>query len=143
MTDPIVRFWRKVRKTPTCWYWDGWMTRTGYGLFGIRASHGVLAHRFAYECVHGPIPLGLQIDHLCHVRGCVNPDHLEAVTPQENVRRSARGNPQFCPRGHPYDEANTEWRPRSNCPAGRSRRCRICHREVQLKRYYRSSRATP
>lgn len=86
----------------------------------------VHAHRLAYEAVKGPIPAGLQIDHLCRVRNCVNPDHLEAVTQQENVRRGRVGentrSKTHCPQGHPYDEANTY-----RNPAG-SRNCRTCHR---------------
>lgn len=73
-----------------CWLWNGSLTYDGYGLF--RANNRATgAHRFAYEYFVGPIPAGLHIDHLCRVRNCVNPDHLEPVTPQENDRR-ARAN---------------------------------------------------
>jgi hypothetical protein len=91
-----------------------------------------MAHRFAYESVHGPITPGLVIDHLCRVRLCVNPAHLEPVTPGENSRRGYawllnRRNHQtvktHCPAGHAYRGANLYVSPRGD------RRCRTCHRE--------------
>lgn len=104
-----------------CWLWLGYVgIRNGYGSFGA----GKLAHRVAYEAFVGAIPPGLQIDHLCKVRRCVNPDHLEAVTQRENLLRgdtvTARNAARTeCPRGHPYTPENTY---RSNG----KRRCRIC-----------------
>ena len=91
------RFWSKVSIAPTgCWLWAGAIQASnGYGRFGVgRATDGVcFAHRWAYEFFLGPIPAGLEIDHLCRVRACVNPLHLQPVTHAEN---RARG------RGHPY-----------------------------------------
>lgn len=84
-------FWANVdRSDPTaCWLWRG---RAGcYGVFFFyenRVGRSVGAHRIAYELANGPIPPGLDIDHLCMVRGCVNPAHLEPVTRSENVRRA-------------------------------------------------------
>lgn len=95
------RFWEKVEKTATCWLWTGAISgRTGYGSFclspafvGDRRLIG--AHRWAYENTVGPVPKGLVLDHLCCVRRCVNPDHLEPVTYRENflrgVQSSTRG----------------------------------------------------
>lgn len=79
-------FWLKVdrRAVDECWLWIGAVQSSGYGSF-----QGQLAHRFAHELLVGPIPDGHQVDHLCRVRLCVNPDHLEAVTAEENVRRTA------------------------------------------------------
>lgn len=75
----------------TCWEWQGGMNHAGYGLFHID-NRNVLAHRFMYEMLVGPIPEGLVIDHLCSNRVCIRPDHLEAVTQVENIRRTnARG----------------------------------------------------
>jgi hypothetical protein len=74
--------------TSPCWIWQlKTMKKTGYGTLGIKGKH-YLAHRVYYEQARGPIPEGMQLDHLCRVRECVNPDHLEPVTPQENTRRS-------------------------------------------------------
>jgi len=86
--DDERRFWSYVEKTETCWLWTGHLTDDGYGRLGINGQL-VLAHRFAYELLVGPIPEGLHLDHLCRVRHCVKPDDLEPVTPAENVRRAA------------------------------------------------------
>ena len=90
-TDWKAHFLSKVSPEPTsgCWLWTGGLEEKGYAVLckpnwkGHRA-----AHRFSYETFVGPIPDGLQIDHKCRVRSCVNPDHLEPVTSAENNRRS-------------------------------------------------------
>lgn len=71
-----------------CWLWTGYLTHDGYGVSASR-RWGYLAHRANYRRHVGPIPAGFDVDHLCRVRRCVNPDHLEAVTHEENVRRAA------------------------------------------------------
>lgn len=88
------RFWAKVSIPPDvitgCWLWTAARSDGGYGIFGRGAWATVrttIAHRLSYEVVKGPIPLGLQLDHLCRVRHCVNPAHLEAVTGATNVQR--------------------------------------------------------
>ena len=104
------RFWGKVDKNgPTgCWLWTASITRSGYGHFRI-GSKLHPAHRVAYELSIGQIPEGLQLDHLCRVRRCVNPKHLEPVTNQENCLRgdNAQRRKTHCPKGHPYDVKNT------------------------------------
>lgn len=84
---PEDRFWAKVNKTETCWLWTASINAgTGYGQFARSHGEGIDAHRFSYELASGPIPEKHDIHHLCHVRHCVNPAHLEAVTRSENLR---------------------------------------------------------
>ena len=104
-----------------CWVWAKGLHPTGYGSLGVNESWGY-GHRVYYERSKGPIPAGLHIDHLCRVRACVNPDHLEAVTQQENIRRGAEAI-THCRQGHPYDESNT-YRNKDG-----HRTCRTCRRD--------------
>lgn len=101
-----------------CWLWNGAVQSRGYGSVGD-GGRTHLAHRWVYERLVGPIPDGLTIDHLCRVKRCVNPDHLEPVTAAVNLRRWADGI-THCPRGHAYDDVNTYVNPRGE------RQCRAC-----------------
>ena len=88
--DPRLppRFWAKVRVLPnSCWQWTGARALNGYGHLGM-GSRTVYAHRLAYDTLIGPIPDGLELDHLCRNRGCVNPSHIEPVTRAINLQRS-------------------------------------------------------
>lgn len=78
------RFWQKVAKTETCWLWTGSDNGKGYGQFWD-GSRKVRVHRYAYEQLVGEIPVGLQVDHLCHNRRCVNPEHLRLATNAQNM----------------------------------------------------------
>lgn len=80
--DPRVRFWSKVDKSGDCWLWMA-AKSYGYGRFWT-AGRQYSAHRLSYELASGPIQEGLEIDHICHVRACVNPSHLRAVTTKQN-----------------------------------------------------------
>jgi hypothetical protein len=102
-----------------CWLWRQ-LDRHGYGkIWKLKdVAHSALAHRLVYRSLVGEIPDGLQVDHLCLVRNCVNPDHMELVTTQENTRRIGRGVPTSCLRGHALHEDKNG-----------KRRCRTCHNE--------------
>lgn len=111
--DPIKAFWDKVEITPSCWIWHGATDSGGYGRL-TRKGVNFSSHRYAYEFLIGPIPSGLLLDHLCRVRLCVNPIHLEPVTRKVNNRRGLaigkthhNGVKESCPQGHAYDESNT------------------------------------
>lgn len=125
--DQEARFWGKVTKSAGegCWEWRAAMTSNGYGSFHNPGGSAV-AHRYAWERQNGPVPEGMELDHLCRNRSCVRPDHLEPVSHQENMRRAPRhvfgGNryKTHCPKGHPYDDANTYVPPKGG------RVCRQC-----------------
>ena len=109
-------FWSKsVKSANGCWDWIGAKNAKGYGNFRSRSAHVV-----AYELVKGAIPTGLQIDHLCRNKSCINPDHLEAVTGQENTRRAQ---PTHCKHGHALSGSNVMLYAR---PDGIRRKCREC-----------------
>ena len=119
------RFWPKVEKTDGCWLWKAYISTSGYGQFTISRRH-YPAHRVSYELLVGRIPEGLEVDHLCRVRHCVNPDHLEPVTRLENIRRGiCKRNLTHCLRGHEFTESNT-YIQKNGC-----RRCRTCKKQMQ------------
>lgn len=136
--DPAIRWWSYVERTATGWWWTGYVGPNGYGALGISGKH-ILAHRFAYELLIGPIPKGLQLDHLCRDTSCVKviadeygPAHIEAVTPRVNSLRSfsplaLNAQKTHCKHGHPFDAANTYAR----LTGGRT--CRTCSRLNMLR----------
>lgn len=106
------RFESKIERIPfhSCWEWNGHFNRLGYGMLNCGEKMRS-AHRVSYEYHVGQIPDGLHIDHLCRNRACVNPAHLEAVTPRENIMRSnapaaLNARRLTCRRGHPFDSIN-------------------------------------
>ncbi len=118
------RFWAKVDADGDCWEWTGYRTAAGYGEFW--RGRPEKAHRVSYELLVGEIPDGLQIDHLCRNRCCVNPDHLEPVTQIINGRRgygacAQHARQKTCRHGHPFAGPNLYVRPSDG-----ARMCRAC-----------------
>lgn len=134
----------KAQETPhkklgtPCWAWTGAKFPSGYGAFWFDGKTE-RAHVASWRMVSGEVPEGMEIDHKCGRADCVNPEHLEPVTHQENIRRSRKGNrgsknaaKTHCPHGHAYDEANTIT---SQTPSGGTKReCRECGRRKGLRR---------
>lgn len=138
VTPAYTRLLRHIESDEAtgCWNWQGKANNSGYGQIGSGGRNGrdVLTHRVAYEHVHGPIPLGLEVDHKCRNRLCCNPDHLEAVTRSENMLRGTSPNfvtkrTGICKRGHSIAG--------SNALLGRDgrTRCRECTNE-RKRRYW-------
>jgi hypothetical protein len=113
-----------------CWLWMSHVDRQGYGRFGHKRGWRS-AYRASYEAFKGEIPAGLIIDHLCRVPSCVNPDHLEVVTPRTNALRgisfsAINAAKTHCAKGHPFTGDNLHVG-----PTGR-RFCRACWRANSL-----------
>lgn len=147
VTRPVAeRFWSKVQKRTEphpaigspCWIWTAAINNSGYGSFAVAHGKSIGAHRWAYESTVGSVPSGMELDHLCRDRSCVNPAHLEPVTKAENVRRglspmAEQARRTHCPQGHPYSAENTI------LDEG-SRRCLICRRARSAARAHRATK---
>ena len=135
----------KIEPEPNtgCWLWTGSLGRDGYGRMRFPGAPSgaspVLAHRYVYEKLIGPIPAGLTLDHICRMRSCVNPAHLEPVTRRENVLRGVgitamHARKMTCLNGHQLSGTNLV---QGHLRRRGLRRCRICtnayHREWQRK----------
>lgn len=138
---PLERVLQRIEVDPEtgCWLWPGAVTSNGYGKIGMGSrSDGtrrtVSTHVLTYTMMIGPVPEGMELDHLCRVRNCCFPGHLEPVTHHENVVRGENGyrNKTHCKNGHPFDAENTA--PRRD---GGKRRCLTCKRASGLATYYR------
>lgn len=135
-TPPVERFAKKIALTDAgCIEWIGTQNGSGYGTFYFGESGRGYAHRWSYEYHVGPIPEGLQLDHLCRNPPCVNPEHLEPVTPRENYLRgeslwAKNARKTHCPAGHPYGGDNLYTHPVTG-----QRFCRACGRLRKAAKY--------
>jgi hypothetical protein len=124
---------RSVAGPGGCLIYTGSLNKYGYGNVGVKVADKWItkkAHRVVYEALVGPIPEGLFLDHLCRIRSCCNPAHLEPVTHLENVRRGQGNqykNRTDCSAGHPYTPENTRLR------NGKERVCLACERRRKEK----------
>lgn len=129
---PILdRLMDKVTIGDGCWEWQASLDRKGYGRLRYR-KRGWQAHRFLYELLVGPIPDGLELDHLCRNPRCVKPAHLEPVTRQVNQLRGfsvsgRNARKTHCPQGHEYAPENIYWTRKGH------RLCRTCQRSRSLR----------
>jgi hypothetical protein len=124
--DVIDRILDKVDMSGDCWVWTGCRGGRGYGMIRINYRN-IQAHRVVYEELVEPIPEGLQLDHLCRNKACVNPDHLEPVTNEENMRRY-RATLTHCPNGHEYMAENIA------VQSNGTKRCRTCKKNNRQKK---------
>ncbi len=135
MEDRIL-LWRERSETNDkgCWLWTGALDHQGYGLvYSVPGGGGKLRkrrlHIISFTYFSGKVPAGLELDHLCRVRNCWNPDHLEAVPHHVNTLRGEKASRTHCKFGHLFDEKNTFWRPSGG------RRCRACERARSMRRW--------
>lgn len=142
VVPPEVRFSKFISPEPMsgCLLWLGGCDSDGYGIFRVSTDKQARAHRFAYERARGPVPEELELDHLCRVRSCVNPAHLEAVTGRENTLRGLaitahHALKTHCVRGHPLYGPNLFRR------SDGARGCRLCSYDLRPKKTNRRTRA--
>ena len=128
------RFWEKVDRGAAngCWNWTASLKSRGYGRFYLNGKYH-LAHRISYETLCGDVPDGLQLDHLCRNRSCVNPTHLEPVTCRENLLRGDTFNAKnasktICPLGHAYSGVYVDKRGHT------LRTCKKCRADREARR---------
>jgi hypothetical protein len=118
---PIQRFLDKIYITDSCWIWTGWKTDSGYGRFHYEGKDWV-ASKWIYEFYNGPVSIDKEIDHICEISSCVNPDHLRELDHRQNTLRSKYNitaicaRKVYCKKGHKLPNMNKH----------RHRICRIC-----------------
>ena len=126
---PIERFLSKIKIIGNCWMWQRFKDKDGYSRIQINKK-SCSGHRFIYEYYHGDIDPNLMIDHLCRKRACVNPEHLELVTPLINTKRGIGNRNKEktrCPYGHEYSGISSQGK----------RICKICRNKVVLELYHK------
>lgn len=136
MTDPkmLESFFKKIRITDDCWLWEAAKQAQGYGSF-TWGPKTYRAHKLSYELHKQPVSVGLVLDHLCGVRVCVNPAHLEPVSIKDNLFRSTKTLAfknkikTHCKSGHEFTEKNTYRHPKRPTTRG----CRICIKMAAIK----------
>lgn len=136
------KYLNKINFTDSCWLWTGTINSDGYGIAHIKLGNKWVhrkAHRIIYELHNGKIPDNLVCDHLCRVRNCVNPNHIEIVTQSENRKRGEFPSPPskyqtHCKHGHEMNEENTR--------IGRFgyRICRACARRFSKENYNKNKK---
>lgn len=149
MNDHIDLVWLFDQCSPVpfsgCWLWTRALKGAGYAQVGYGNRRSVSAHILAWKFRHGPVPEGMELDHLCRVRSCINPDHLEPVTHRENALRGDAGKQSaaenlaktHCRRGHPYADDNLYI---GRNPNGKKKRvCRACV-ALSMRKHRRKSR---
>lgn len=134
----VDKFWSQVLKggVAKCWQWQAAFNSKGYGRFHAEGK-SEFAHRYSVRLGGRDIPCGMEVDHQCGVRSCVNPDHLRVVTHRENLLSGPLGRlvrRTHCTNGHEFSAENTGWRKRKR-RSGQVRYCRICDRQRQFKAY--------
>lgn len=107
-----ARFWSNVDKSGSCWIWTSSRNKYGYGRFSVGRENQMLAHRYAWEILYGPIPSKIQLDHICHNHACVNPGHLRETTNKQNHEhlKGAFANSKSGVRGVSWDASKMKWR---------------------------------
>ena len=138
-------FWLRAQQRRGCWGWETKPNAMGYSVLGFQGQQ-LYAHRVSWEILNGPIPLGYDVDHICHNRdrsclggtscphrACVNPEHLRVVPRRENAHAGRNGPRKICTRGHRMTDDNSYWRPDE-----KGRMCRECARIRDQKRPARS-----
>ncbi len=141
---PEIRILSRVQIGPGCWEYNGHRDLNGYGVIGVGSktdgtNRTRKAHRVLYEALYGEVDKKLDLDHLCRVKSCVNPSHLEPVTRQENLLRgltitAANAAKTHCASGHPFTQTNTGHDKQTG-----ARICRTCRAAQQRARRNRNA----
>lgn len=135
---PSERLLSKVTKTPSCWVFNGGVSKDGYGNFYFRKTCW-RAHRASYEIFVGKIPFGFTIHHICNIRNCVNPKHLKPMSLRDNLMLgntipAKNISKTHCPKGHEYTDSNTYLKKSKYFKP--ARQCRKCGDRRRMRLYF-------